>query len=137
MEEDLTIDVDPVTRCRRGYQALTRGGALALWTEGSFRLELFDTAAADARGGTRLAYRFFDQRLGAEPIFEAEDFCASPLDAIDSPATIAGLLTFLSLGAGDAGAEAFAGYDERQLEWRELYAEELALCALALKEPGS
>ncbi len=74
--------------------------------------------------------------MGVEPIFEGDDFYASPLDAIDGAATIASVLVFLSLRPGDTDAAALAGYSARQTEWMELYAEELALRALELKEVG-
>ncbi len=134
---DLQIDVAPVERCRRGLQAVEGTDALGVWTQGSFRLELYDTGRTDRRGGSRLAYRFSDSRMGAEPIFVGDDFFASPIDAIDGAATIAAVLVFLSLRPGDAGAEALAGYSERQTEWMELYAEDLGLCALELKEAAS
>ncbi len=133
---DLQIDVAPVERCRRGLQAARGTDALCVWTRDSFRLELYDTGRTNDLGKSRLAYRFGDSRIGAEPIFENDDFYASPLDAIDGASTIAAVLVFLSLEPGDTDAAALADYSARQTEWMELYAEELALCALELKEAG-
>lgn len=134
---DLQIDVSPLERCRRGLRAVEGTDALCAWTRGNFRLELYDTGLTDRRGGSRIAYRFSDSRMGAEPIFEGDDFFASPIDAIDAAATIAAVLIFLSLRPGDAGADALAGYSERQTELMELYAEDLGLCASELKEAES
>ncbi len=133
---DLQIDVAPLERCRRGLQAVEDAGTLCVWTRDSFRLELYDTGRTNLLGRSRLAYRFGDSRVGVEPIFEGDDFYASPLDAIDGTATIASVLVLLSLRPGDTDAAALAGYSARQAEWMELYAEELALRALELKEVG-
>lgn len=130
---DLQIDVAPVERCRRGFQAFQGADALCVWTRDTFRLELYDTGRSGHLGKSQLGYRFADSRMGTEPIFEDDDFYASPLDAIDSAATIAAVLVFLSLRPGDTDMEALAAYSTRQTEWMELYAEELALCAFDLK----
>ena len=133
---DLQIDAAPVERCHRGFDVFVGTRTLCVWTRDSFRLELYDTGNTNPLGKFRLAYRFSDYRIGGKPIFEGDDFFASSLDAIDSIATIAALLSFLSLWPGDVDAEAFTGYCARQTEWMELYAEELAQCALNLEEAG-
>lgn len=102
------------------------------WSCGSFRLELSDTGRIEG-GKPRLAYRFFDARMGEEPVFCGEDFFASPLNAIDSDTTVAALLTFLSLQPADLGSEYFVGLSRRQMKWIESYADELALLALELR----
>ena len=135
---DLQIDVAPVHRWRSGVEACAQPVAseepIRVWTRDSFRLELFDTGRTDHLGKSRLAYRFFDSRMGARPIFQGADFCASPLHAIDSDATVAGLLSFLSLEAGDTDAEHFADYTPRQLDWRDTYAEELGFLRFEIEE---
>ena len=75
-----------------------------------------------------------DLRFPGGAVFEAADFRAGPIDAIDSDETLASLLVFLSLRPGDVGEDYFAGYSKRQTEWMELHAEELALLAFELKE---
>ncbi len=93
---------------------------------GSFRLDTFDTHKTDRNGKARLGYRFKDSRMGDKPVFEGYDFFCSPLHAIDSDATVACVLSFLSLGGTDP--EYFE--DERQVDWRNQHAEELG-CILA------
>ena len=129
---DLQIDVDPVGRWRHGMEACRQ--PVRVWKRDTFRLDLFDTHRTDRRGKTRLAYRFSDSRMGAEPIFEGEDFCASPLHADDSDATLAALLGFLSLQSGDTDSEYFGDYTPRQLEWRDTYAEELGYLRIEIEE---
>ena len=133
--EDLEIDVDPVERNRRGRVALGCLELIRVWMAGDFRLELFDTGRVDD-GKPRLGYRFFDSRMGEEPVFEGEDIRASPVDAIDSDSTVAGILTFLAFEPIDVGWEYFEGYSERQMEWVESYAEELAELAFELRVAG-
>ncbi len=61
---DLQIDVASVERCRRGLQAVEATDALCVWTQGSFRLELYDTGRTDRRSRSRLAYRFSEMDRG-------------------------------------------------------------------------
>ena len=132
--EDLQIDVEPIARWRRGMQTLMRGDSVRVWTESAFRLEVFDSHSADRHGKARLAYCFQDFRMGEIPIFEGQDFYVSPLDAIDSDAVVAALLGYFSLQPGDTDREYFDEYSERQTEWMNCYADELALLAFELEE---
>ncbi len=135
---DLQKDAAPVHRWRSGMEACGQSVApeepIRVWTRDSFRLELFDTGRTNHLGKSRLAYRFSDSRMDARPIFQGADFCASPLHAIDSDATIAGLLSFLSLEAGDTDSEYFDDYTPRQLEWRDTYADELGFLRFEIEE---
>ena len=137
-EEPLIDAADPIERHRQAIRAIghTARAAELLreWHDGPFRLEIFDTLKSDARGHSLIAYRLSDSRFPGGAIFEAADFLASPIDAIDSDETLASLLTFLSLRPGDVGEDYFAGYSKRQTEWMELHADELAFLAFELKE---
>ena len=101
------------------------------WRSGRFQLDLFDTGWRDCRGQSRLGYTFSD---GGKIIFEGQDFCGSPLHADDSDATVAALLTFLSLRPGDTDREFFERYSPEQLIWAQLNAEELSLHAHEIEE---
>lgn len=100
------------------------------WSEGPFRLELFDTYQC-IYGRSRLAFQFF---YGEALIFEGDDFCPSPLHSIDSNNTVASLLAFLSLRPGDTDPDYFQDYTPAQLSFALSYGEELALLAQDLEE---
>lgn len=105
------------------------------WQQGDYRLELYDTHRPDRRGNGRtyLAYLFFDRgRL----VFAGDDFGPSPLHADDSDASVAALLSFLSLKPGDTDREYFADYAPSQLEWAQAHGEELSLYAHDLENPS-
>lgn len=89
---------------------------IRVWESDGFRCELYDTHRRDWRGQTRIGYTFTDN--GAD-VFTGEDFCGSPLHADDSNATVASLLTFLSLRKGDTDGEYFDSYTPEQLDWRD------------------
>jgi hypothetical protein len=101
-----------------------------------FEVRLFDTGRTSRQGKILLHYQLFDHRFedGIEPIFENTDFLVSPLHAPDEDATLASLLTFLSLRRGDIEAGHFEGYTTRQLAWRDERAGDLAMLALELEE---
>lgn len=97
---------------------------IRLWRADRFVLKLWDTHSVDRYGKSILAYKFFDDgRL----IFKGEDFHCSPLHAIDSDETVAGLIAFLSLKPGDTDPEWFDRYTPAQLAWCRARAEELSL----------
>lgn len=85
------------------------------YRNGSYYLVLWDTHRQDWRGQTVIGYRL---RHCGKVIFEGEDFCGSPMHADDSLATVASLLTFLSLRPGDTDREYFASYTPEQLDRR-------------------
>lgn len=58
-------------------------------------------------------------------LFEGEDFGCSPLHAIDSDATIAGIMGFLTLRPGDTNDEYFRDYTPTQLDYCDQHAEAL------------
>jgi len=105
------------------------------WTAEEFRLDLWDTGRT-RDGKSVLHYALFDgtQPYGKGIVFEGEDFCASPMHAIDSDATVAALLSFLSLQTGDTDAEYFDTYTPAQLAWRDRRAEGLSLYAYLLEQ---
>jgi len=104
---------------------------------GPYRLELFDLQRRGHDGKWCLAYRL-SLDIGNEEniIFAGADFRCSPLDAVDSDATVAGLLTFLALRPGDTDREYFEDYTPAQLDFADHYGEELSLFALELEERG-
>ena len=108
-----------------------KGERLRSWRSGRFQLDLFDTGRSDWRGQTRLAYTFRD---GDKVIFEGQDFCGSPLHADDSIATVAALLSFLSLRPGDTDREYFEPYTPEQLDWARANGEELSMLAHEMEE---
>ena len=59
-------------------------------------------------------------------LFEGEDFGCSPMHAIDSDETLAGIMGFLTLRPGDTDPEYFEGYTEAQLDYCSQHAEALA-----------
>lgn len=60
-----------------------------------------------------------------EIIFEGDDYCCSPLHAIDSNESVESLMSFLTVREGDTDSEYFDGYTERQIEFRDEHAEAL------------
>lgn len=89
---------------------------IKVWAKDGFRLTLYDLNRRDELGKWVLGYRFTDK---GKLIFEGEDFACAPSDAVDSLATVYGLLTFLSLRSGDTDKEYFDSYTPAQLEWRD------------------
>jgi hypothetical protein len=63
-------------------------------------------------------------------LFEGADFCCSPMDAIDSDATVAAILGFLTLRPGDTDAEYFDDYTDAQREYCTQHAEALSCEAM-------
>ena len=109
---------------------------LRTWKQESFELRLYETGRVDRHGKSFLAFEFFDREFQGEdtvPLFHGEDFCCSPLHAVDSDATVATLLSFLGLSFGDTDAEYFAGYSSRQLAWRDDRADVLSWLAHELE----
>lgn len=101
------------------------------WKRDGFELLLYDTHGFDPfwDNKARLAYQFsFDGVL----IFEGDDYFPSPLHAIDSNQSVAGLLGFLSLRPGDTDAEYFERYSPLQMEFAQENGETLALYAYDL-----
>ena len=92
-----------------------------------FSLYLYDTFTRDGYGKSILAYQFFEKD---KKIFEGDDFCCSPLHAIDSDETFKALLGFLTLRPGDTDEEYFDDYTERQMEFANEHAEVLSIYAM-------
>ena len=125
----------------KGYEHV-RTARFAPYRKGcgpTFRLELYDTRElCHGSPHWRLAYRFF-QVTGRinELIFEGEDYGCSPCDAIDSDASVASLMTFLTLRPGDTDDEYFEKYTERQLRFADEHAEALScLCIDRYEKEG-
>ena len=101
-----------------------------------FRLRVWDTCKTDHLGKCILGYRLsigakHDQNVLGNPavwtvLFEGEDFGCSPLHAIDSDETMAGIMGFLTLRHGDTDREYFDGYTPEQLDFCSQHAEVLA-----------
>lgn len=92
-----------------------------------FRLRVWDTYRRDGYGKCILGYSLF--RCEPETLLElfaGEDFHNSPMHAIDSDATIAGLMGFLTLRPGDTDQEYFDNYTPEQLDYCSQHAEALA-----------
>jgi hypothetical protein len=101
----------------------TESEPVRTWTGGAFRLELHTDNQVHRCGKDILGYQFFhDQQL----VFERKDFHCSPLHAIDSDATVAGILNFLSLRPGDTDAEYFENYTPKQMSFARNHGEDLA-----------
>src|SRR5260221_6910840 len=73
-----------------------------------YRLVLWDTHRMRGQH-TELGYAFFEPGV-EDPLFEGEDFGASPMQAIDSDATVPSLLGFLTLRPGGTDAEDFRSF---------------------------
>ena len=93
-------------------------------------IKLWRTNDRDWRGQDKLHYALYHN---GNVIFEGGDFAGSPLHAIDSDATFATILTFLSMQPGDTDPEYFESYTGDQLNWIASYGEELSLYALELE----
>ena len=93
-----------------------------------FCLDLYDTGRTSG-SHCDLAYVMTIRQAGAvraRVLFAGSDYGSSPMHAIDSNATIAGLLTFLTCRPGDTDAEYFDVYTAEQLEFCEQHAETLS-----------
>lgn len=75
-------------------------------------LRMWDINRRDGLGKWQLRYQL---KHGRKVIFEGDDFACSPMHAVDSLETVAGLLGFLTLKPGDTDREYFAGYTEAQM----------------------
>jgi hypothetical protein len=100
-----------------------------------FTLTMWDTGRAGYGGKWLLGYRLtMTERFNAEfeparvrtVLFEGEDFGCSPLHAIDSDATVEGIMAFLTLRPGDTDADYFANYTPAQRDYCALHAEALS-----------
>lgn len=111
--------------------------SLRVWRFDDFELRLYEINQLHTDEKPQLGYEFFDRSYGLSPIFSGTDFRPSPLHAVDSDATAAALLSFLSLRPGDTDADYFAGYTPRQLDWRDARAEELFFIADHLERRAS
>jgi hypothetical protein len=96
-----------------------------------FQLSMWDTGRTDRMGKCILAYRF---RMVGDAhtyditnVFNGEDYSCSPLYAIDSDGSVRGLMSFLTLRAGDVESEYFDEYTPVQIEFRDTYAEDVAI----------
>ena len=83
-------------------------------------------------GQQKLAYRLTSPE--GFVLFEAQDFGCSPMDGVDSDATVRGLLGFLTLQPGDTDDDYFHSYTQEQLEFAEGPAEQLNFWTLDPEE---
>lgn len=92
----------------------------------TFRLETWDTGRMEG-SHTMLRYRLTMHNAGKRSvIFEGADFGTSPCHAIDSDATLASLMGFLTLRPGDTDSEYFEAYTPDQLAYASAHAEALS-----------
>lgn len=96
--------------------------AIRTWNCGKYTLDIYDVD--DEKDRTRVGYRFF---YDDELIFEGDNYRISVFDKKDDDATIATLLSFLSLRKGDTNKEYFDNYTEKQLAFSEEHGEELSI----------
>lgn len=90
----------------------------------------YDMHECDRRGKPRLAYQVFH---GKRLVIQGDDFACSPLDAIDSPATVRALWSFVAAATEDADlASAFEADCPGAAAWIEDHAE--LIDAIALDE---
>ena len=89
---------------------------IRVWRRDGFTLKIFDLQKQDGYGKWMLAYKFYDNGI---IIFQGEDYCCSPMRAVDSAATVYGLLSFFSLRPGDVENDCFKDYTKKQIEWRD------------------
>ena len=110
------------------------GRPIKTWKRDGFTLRLYDTnvpTGTGRLGETFLAYDFFD---GQKLIFTGDRYRVAPGYAVDSMASVYGLLGFLSLKPGDTDDEYFKDYSPAQMAWVESgRAEDLGLL-VALNE---
>jgi hypothetical protein len=91
-----------------------------------FRLTVWDTGRTIG-GKHRLGYRLALIEPGTiAHLFEGEDFGASTMHAIDSDATVRGIMAFLTCRPGDTDPEYFASYTPAQLDFCSQHAEALS-----------
>lgn len=112
---------------------------ITVWRREGFELRLYD-AGTDDEGREVLRYVLSDlgwTEQSGRRLFVGSDYKPSPLDAVDSQESIAGLLGFLSLREGDTDSEYFDGYDDRQIAWRDSERSELLQLIANEMEGGS
>jgi hypothetical protein len=92
----------------------------------TFTLVTWDTGRT-GYGKYIVGYRLTMNDSGAKSVlFEGEDFGCSPMHAIDSDETLAGIMGFLTLRPGDTDDDYFANYTPEQLAYCSKYAEYLS-----------
>lgn len=84
---------------------------------GRYDLRTWDSGRTDHMGKTVLRYEFRDPR--GFMLFSGSDFACSPMDAIDSDASVGALLGFLTLRPGDTDREYFDEYTPAQMAFAE------------------
>lgn len=99
------------------------------WEESPFRLETFDIGKS-RDGKWAVEYEFYCEDRS---IFSGGDFYCSPMHAVDSDESTAGILSFLSLRPGDVDREYFDDYTEDQMAFTIEYGERLGYLALELE----
>lgn len=90
-----------------------------------FRLIVWDTGLADRYGKHKLAYELSMHQGRKTVLFKGQDFCVSPLEAIDSDTTMRTIMDFLTQRPGDTENEYFANYTPEQLAFCARHAEVL------------
>lgn len=97
----------------------------------TFTLIMGATNRTDYRGQTTIEYELRAHEHGRTSIiFSGADFHGSPQHGDDSDATVAALLSHLSLKPGDTDSEHFDGYTPAQLEFANTHGEYLAFASI-------
>jgi hypothetical protein len=102
----------------------------------TFRLTIWDTNCTGFGGKYIVGYclTMYEQGAKRTVLFEGEDFGCSPMHAIDSDETIAGIMAFLTCKPGDTDPEYFANYTPEQLDYCSHHAEALS-CEVQARFP--
>ncbi len=92
-----------------------------------FTLHLWD-AERRIHGKNAVGYRLTMKETGAPRtvLFEGEDFGCSPCHAVDSDATVEGIMGFLTLRPGDTDREYFDDYTAEQMDYCRTHGESLS-----------
>src|SRR3990167_8975268 len=89
-----------------------------------FTLKAYDLNRRDHLNKHMLGYRLLQSGYGE--VFTGEDVGCSPMDAIDSDASVAAIMGFLTLRPGDTDREYFDDYTPEQLAYCGEHAEALS-----------
>lgn len=104
------------------------------WTdpdEHGFRLEIWDTYTT-SYGKPVLRYEFYHND---QLVFTGADYSPGAAMTIDSDASVAGLLSFLSLKPGDTDSKYFQDYTPEQLTFCQQYGDLLSYYVEMLEHP--
>jgi hypothetical protein len=90
-----------------------------------YTLQMWDSGKVNRTGKTRIRYEF--RTPSGVILFAGDDFCCSPMHAIDSDESVRHLLGFLTLRPGDTDPDYFADYTEEQMKFARTDAESISM----------